>query len=429
MNSNYVRRLIDSDLDDLMPDLPAIALEGPKGVGKTATASRRARTVLHLDRERDAEEVLANPRILATEPPPVLLDEWQHVPQVWDEVRHLVDDGARPGSFLFAGSAAPVGAATHSGAARIVRMRIRPLSLAERQLATPSVSLGRLLAGDDGPVGGEAELGHDDYIREIAASGFPALRRLSARSRHWQLEGYVTNVVEHEFADQGITVRKPHSLRRWLRAYAGATATNASYTAILDAATAGEADKPAASTVVAYRDALAALWLLDEVDPWDPGGVGVGVGVGRLAKTPRHFLADPALALVLLGLDQAALARHPEDRVFGPRYGSLAGRLFEALVGLSLQTYAARNDATVSFLRTQDGRREVDFVVQKGRAVVGVEVKLAAEVGPKDVAHLVWLRERLGSDFAAGVVLTTGRRAYRRPTDGILVIPAALLGA
>ncbi len=150
--ADYIRRVVDDELDDLSHSLPAIALEGPKGVGKTATALQRAKTVYRLD-DPDRRAILeADPSRVLGGVPPVLIDEWQKVPDTWDLVRRAVDDGAEPGRYLLTGSAAPSGLATHSGAGRIVTVRMRPLALSERGLESPTVSLRQLLSGRRGPV-------------------------------------------------------------------------------------------------------------------------------------------------------------------------------------------------------------------------------------------------------------------------------------
>src|SRR5205085_951900 len=158
-----------------------------------------------------------------------------------------------------------------------------------------------------------------DYVEEIVASGFPAIRRLSGRARRAQLDGYLTRMVERDFPDQGLRVRRPGTLRAWLAAYAAATATTASYNTILDAATPGEADKPAKTTTIAYREVLSQLWLLDPTPGWTPGGG----RLSRLTQAPRHHLADPGLATHLLGVDQAALLRGTAAGPAIPRHGSL----------------------------------------------------------------------------------------------------------
>src|SRR5262249_37122572 len=162
----YRTRVVDSELEELLPGLPAISLEGPKGVGKTATAARRARTVFALDDRAQRELLQADPRRLDRSPTPVLVDEWQREPAAWDLVRRSLDNNPTPGRFLLTGSAAPTTAPTHSGAGRIVTMRMRPMSLAERGLPTPAVSLGDLLTGGRPVVEGSTDLNLTDYAEE-----------------------------------------------------------------------------------------------------------------------------------------------------------------------------------------------------------------------------------------------------------------------
>src|SRR5688500_12142309 len=114
----YVRRTIDDELDALLPELPASALEGPKGVGKTATATRRAATVHRLDDPAVRAVIAADPARLVSGPGPVLVDEWQRFPASWDVVRRAVDDRPGGGPYLLTGSAVPVEQPTHSGAGR-----------------------------------------------------------------------------------------------------------------------------------------------------------------------------------------------------------------------------------------------------------------------------------------------------------------------
>jgi len=418
---SYRRRVLDSELDELLPDLSAIAIEGPKGVGKTATAIQRASTVFRMDTAQDVELLTASPALLATAPGPVLIDEWQRRPETWDLVRRAVDDGAVGGRFLLTGSATPKGAAIHSGAGRIDTLRMRPLSFAERGIESPTVSLLQLFQGETG-VGGQTPIALPDYVSEIVSSGFPGIRPLPPRARRQRLDGYIQRVVEHEVVDQGVVGRAPARLRAWMAAYAAATASTASNTAIGRAASPGDGDLPARSTVERYHDALTQLWLLDPVPAWLPGN-----DFARLALTPKHFLADPALAARLLDLDEERLIR-AETPMLGPKDRTALGSLFEALVGLSLQTYAQAAEATLHHLRTRDGGREIDFIVHRndGRNLA-FEVKLSDAPSDHDVRHLLWLKKEMGDSLMDVAVVNTGRDAYRR-RDGVAVIPLALLG-
>lgn len=420
----YLQRVVDEELGELASSLPAVAIVGAKGVGKTATASRRATTVHALDDPAQRSVARADPARLLESVPPVLIDEWQYVPECWDLVRRAVDAGADPGRFLLTGSTSPAGVETHSGAGRIVSLRMRPLALSERGVEQPSVSLRELLHGGRPSVGGRTDVRVDDYVREILQSGFPGLRGLSGRPLRAQLDGYLDRIIDRDFPELGHPLRNPAGLRRWMTAYAAASSTTASFETIRDAATGGEGEKPAKTTTQPYRDVLERLWVVDPVPAWTP----TRNRIRRLSRPPKHQLADPALAARLLGLDADALLVGGEAGPPIPRDGTLLGALFESLCTLSLRVYAQASEARVFHLRTSGGEHEVDLIIERedGR-VLAVEFKLVRDVGGDDVRHLSWLAERLGDSLIDALVVTTGAEAYRRP-DGIAVVPAALIG-
>jgi predicted AAA+ superfamily ATPase len=134
--SSYISRVLDEELQVLLKAVPALALEGPKGVGKTESAARLAATIRRLDVPAELSVVAADPNLALEGLRPVLIDEWQRFTPIWDAIKRDVDDGAEPGSYLLTGSATPGDSATHSGAGRIVTIRMRPLSSLGQ--ATPS---------------------------------------------------------------------------------------------------------------------------------------------------------------------------------------------------------------------------------------------------------------------------------------------------
>ncbi|MFP5335927.1 MAG: ATP-binding protein [Actinomycetes bacterium] len=421
--TRYVPRVVDKELDELLRGLPALSLEGPKAVGKTATAHIRAATTYRLDSPEELAVTRADPARLLVGPEPILIDEWQQYPPSWDLVRRAVDDNPSPGRFILTGSASPTGAPTHSGAGRIVPIRMRPLALAERAVAT-SVSLAELLSGQRPTISGSSGMSLRDYVDEILASGFPALRGLPDRALRAQLDGYLQRVIDREFPEQGMTVRHPDTLRAWMRAYAAATSTTASFEVIRDAATPGVGTKPAKTTTLPWRDILTRLWILEPVPAWLP----TNNRFRELASADKHHLADPALAARLLNVTAGSLLAGESKGPQIPRDGTLLGALFESLVALNLRVYAQSAEAEVRHMRTHRGDHEIDLiVVGRDGGVVAVEVKLSATADDHDVTHLTWLAERLGDDLRDSVVVTTGTHAYRRP-DGIAVVPAALLG-
>jgi hypothetical protein len=285
------------------------------------------------------------------------------------------------------------------------------------------VSLGRLLQGRQGPITGRTDIRLEHYVTEILASGFPGIRGLPDRLSRAQLDGYLDRIVDRDFEGLGRHVRRPGTLRRWMQAYATATATTASYEKIRDAATSGQGEKPSRATTQPYRDVLERLWILDPVPAWLP----TRNRLARLSSPPKHHLADPALAARLLGVDLSTLL---QAWPVGPpmtREGTLLGGLFESLVTLGVRVYAQAVEARTAHLRTWSGDREIDLIVERGREILAIEVKLGQAPDERDVRHLLWLRDELGDDLTDAIVVTTGQAAYRR-ADGIAVVPAALLG-
>lgn len=416
MRDPYRPRIVDDRLAWMLDGFPAVSVDGAKGVGKTRTASRLATTVHRLDLATTAQAAGADPSALLSGDPPILLDEWQRVPATWDAVRRAVDDASGTGRFILAGSARPRGTDLHSGAGRVQSLLMRPMTPYERGFGEHAqVSFADLLAGGATIESPMIDVAVADHAAMITASGFPDTLGLDpAQTTAW-LRGYVRRVLDRDVEQEtGLALRGPTALRRWLVAYAAATATTASWESLRDAATGGEADKPARSTTLRYRDALEDLWLLEAQHGWVP----VGTRLRRAAVAPKHHLVDPGLAAALLGVDTDGLRRD----------GRLFGALFESLVVQSLRVFGQRHDATVQHLRTNAGRHEVDVVVERpdGR-VLAIEVKLGAEVRTSDLKHLHWLREQVGDQLVDAAVITTGVLAHRRD-DGIAVIPFAALG-
>lgn len=420
----YHRRLIDQTLDELFPELTAIALEGAKGVGKTATASQRATTTYSLHVPSQRRIIDADPEIVNDGPFPVFVDEWQLEPPVWDVVRKAVDDDPSGGRFLLAGSADVLpGARIHSGAGRIISLVMRPLSFFERGVVEPAVSLADLLAGGRKSFRGSTDFRLTDYVDEIIRSGFPGIRDFSSRVRKAHITSYIDRAIQKELPDSGVEVRRPDSLRLWLTAYGAATGTDASYEKILNAATPHQKEKPARATVTAYREHLSRIFLLDPLPAWTP----TFAPLQRLTKSPKHHLVDPALAASLAKLDKPGLIQGATGAV-APLTGHWLGSLFESLVVQSVRVYAEASDARVFHLRTQKTEHEVDLIIETDNlSVVPIEVKLNGAIDDDDVKHLNWLEQQLGDRVRDKVVINTGPFAYRR-RDGVAVVPLALLG-
>lgn len=420
----YLPRVVDAHLTDLMQQLPALAIEGAKGVGKTETAKQQAKSALQLDSPEQAEILAADPSILENWEIPILLDEWQRFPRSWDLVRRAVDNDYSPNRFLLTGSANPANPPTHSGAGRIATLRMRPLTLYERQIESPTVSFRDVLNGDVPPIEGTTSISLQDYANELMNPGLPGLRHLRGRALRSQMTGYLNRIVDRDIPEFGLGNRSSSILLRWMRAYAASTATTATFETIREAATGGEGEKPSRKTSETYREILERLWILDPIPAWLPSQS----SFSGLTQAPKHHLLDPALATHLLGIDLNTLKSGPRSNTDLTRMGALLGRLFESIVTLSVRVFSQAADAETMHMRTRGGRQEIDLiVVRPDQSVVAIEVKLSSAVSEDDVKNLHWLKRKLGDQVLDLVVVNTGSYAYRR-SDSIAVVPAALLG-
>lgn len=259
------------------------------------------------------------------------------------------------------------------------------------------------------------------------ATGFPALRLLSPTLRRAQLSGYVNHLSSRDVQEVSTHAANPAAIRRWLQVYAAASSTTTTLETLRDLATAGDGAPPARTTANRYRDALERTYIYDPVPAWKPAGS----AMGRLGEGPKIHLVDPGLSAHLLGIDEGALLSGAStplvDAVPTVRDGGLFGALFESLVAQSMRIYAQQLDVEHAYMRTHEGRHEVDgMLIRADQRCVAYEVKLAAKIGKKDVQHLQWLKEKLGDQLLDAIVINTGPGAYRRP-DGIGVVPAAML--
>ncbi|GHU64983.1 ATPase AAA [Clostridia bacterium] len=422
----YKKRILDDKIEKLVGMMPAIAIDGAKAVGKTRTACRIAASTFEFDKPETQTLYNINPKMIVESNTPILLDEWQRVPEIWDTVRRLVDKDNTPAQYILTGSAYPKDANIHSGAGRIIHQKLYPLSLQEKFNAKEVVSIRDCF---DGAVKDEfifeTKISFEDYIREITRSGFPGIYFSKEESIPYYIETYIENIISVEMLENNYKIRKPDSMKRWLRSFAAATGTESGYNEILDNATAGERDKPSKATTNTYREILQNLWLLEELPAWLP----LEGNFNRLKATPKHYLADPALEAMLLKITFDEMASMKATSKFDEKYGSIVGRLFESLVALSLRTYSSANDAGLSYLKTRNGDHEIDFILSKGKKIIAVEVKLSNDVVDSDVKHLNWLQGQIGGNLSQKIIINTGKYAYRRKEDGVIVCPAALLGA
>jgi uncharacterized protein len=392
-------------------------IEGPKACGKTVTARQVATSEVLFDVDQNARRAIAvDPALVLDGPTPRLLDEWQIEPSIWNHVRRTIDERSRPGQFILTGSAVPADDVTrHTGAGRITRLRMRPMSLFETGRSSGCVSLTDLLEGN---VGSSADPGLTvaDLAEEIAVGGWPGLRERSVPDRVLAVRDYLEEVARVDVGRVDATQRDPNRVARLLASFARNVATHAATTTL--ARDAGGADGPLKDdTAREYLAALERLMVVEDQPAWAPHLR----SRHRLRTAPKRHFVDPSLAV-------AALRATP-DRLLGDL--ELLGFLFESLVVRDLRVYAQAADAQVSQYRDSSGL-EVDAIVEAGDGRwMAFEVKLGH--GHIDAAAASLTRfaarvdtARCGSPALLGVIVATGY-GYRRE-DGVAVIPVGALG-
>lgn len=413
----YRARVVDRELRERLGAIGAVLIEGPKACGKTETATQVAATTYRLDVDRAARNAAAYaPDVLLDSPAPVLLDEWQVAPSLWDHVRRAVDDrSSEKGLFIMAGSATPRDdISRHSGAGRIGVIQMRPMSLFESGHSSGAASLATLMDGDR--IGGrDAGLSVPDLIDRICIGGWPALLDATPTEAGRWLRDYLNQIVLVDVQALGTRRRDPENIRRLLASLARNVATSVRVTAL--AKDVGGADGPVArSTVDGYLDSLVRLRLIENSPAWGPHMR----SATPLQSSPTRYFIDPSLAV-------AALGRGPQQ-LFADL--NVTGYLFENLVVRDMRVYAQRHGGQVHHWRDQN-QNEVDVVVTMpdGRWAA-FEVKMNPDDADKAAAALLSFSQKVdqtkaGPPAALGVITTTGF-AYRRD-DGVSVLPIGAL--
>ena len=414
---SYRPRVADSELAVRLESAGAVLIEGPKACGKTETARQKAVSEVRLDVDasmREAAEV--TPDLLLDQPAPLLIDEWQLVPEIWAHVRRAVDDRGARGQFILTGSATPHDdASRHSGAGRIGVLRMRPMCLAESNASTARVSLRALLDGDTQNAK-DSGMTVMQLAELIVKGGWPALLDDDAATAGQGLRDYLTQVSHVEVPSVSGKRRDPAKVDALLRSLARNTASVAAISTLAaDAAGSGEGlDRETAS---AYLDALARLMVVEDQPAWSPA---LRSRVQLRSSARRHFV-DPSLAAAALQASPARLLKDLETM----------GLLFESMVIRDLRVLSQPLGGRVRHYRDNKGL-EVDAVVACSDGQWGAfEVKLGGTRIDAAAENLLAFRKKVdtsvvGEPGVLAVVTGTGL-AYRRK-DGVHVVPIGTLG-
>lgn len=414
--ATYLPRIADLELEQRLGYIGAVLIDGPKACGKTATASRHAQTVIRLDEDQAARTwVRLAPERLFEGPTPILFDEWQVEPRIWNKVRRQVDDRDGKGLFILTGSATPADdASRHSGAGRFSVMKMRPMSLFESGHSNGEMSLASLLRGER-QTGLGTHLSFDELLQRIVIGGWPELIGVNETGARRWLRDYLSNIVEVDIQRLG-SRRDPANLRRLLESL-GRSVGQAVKAIELAKDVGGEDGPIAKETLSAYLTALDRLHLLDNSPAWRPHMR----SRARLRTAPVRYFVDPSLGPAALGIGTSELMTDL----------NALGLHYEALVIRDLRIYAQPLDARVESWRDASGH-EVDAVVSIGPNKWGAfEAKLSPDAVDEAAAALLRFKanvdtSRHGEPACLGVITSTGAGGLRE--DGVHVIPIGCLG-
>ena len=390
MDRTYLPRAADAVLVDMVGEHAAVLVIGPRAAGKTTTCERLAATSIRLGNGRQAAAASADPpAIIRGRPSPVLIDEWQIVPGMLSAIKEQVDQDERPGQFIVTGSVrGDIDAPTWPGTGRLIRLPM--YGLTEREIErrlTRGSWIDRILGPDRFECTSDLDL--REYVEPALRSGFPepALRLGDSGRRRW-LASYVDQLVTRDAMD-GEAGRDPVRLRRYLEVLAINSA------GVVDGVTLYESAGINKLTARAYDQLLQNLLVVEKVLSWTSNRL------KRMVLAAKRYLVDPGLFAGVLGFTV--------DDVLGD--GDVLGRVLDTFVMAQLRSECALRSVPprLFHLRTQQGRHEVDLVIEmRPRKLIAIEVKATSRPSLHDAAHLHWLKDELGDQVAAAVVLHTG---------------------
>ena len=419
---NYKPRIIDAKVEEYLSAFGAVCIEGPKWCGKTWTSAQHSKSEIYIGdpannfQNRQLAEL--SPELVLTGEAPRLIDEWQEVPPLWDAVRYKVDQTAEKGRFILTGSATPNHKGVlHSGAGRIAKLRMRPMSLYESGDSSGQVSLEKLCHGEvTTAMTGEVDL--TKLIELIIRGGWPGSLGLPLKQAMLLPAEYLNAVIDDDvYRIDGIR-RDTQKMRLLLRSLARNESTTVTNRTLMRDIKAVDDEDIDDETVSAYLDIFKRLFITDNQPPF-AAGIRSSVRIKQAEK--RHF-SDPSLACALLRATPAGLIGDLET----------LGFLFEALCERDLRIYAESFDADLYHYQDYQNQ-EIDAVIELADGQwCAFEIKLGANQIDTAAENLLKIKRQIEEDprgkppAVLCVLCGMSNAAYRR-ADGVFVVPITAL--
>jgi predicted AAA+ superfamily ATPase len=404
----------------------AVLIEGAKWCGKTTTAGEFAASKVLLARS-DAKEQFKrlleiDPDVALSGETPMLIDEWQTVPKLWDAVRYTVDQRRRMGQFILTGSAVPDEEAEkeriHSGTGRFAWLLMRPMTLFESGESNGSVSLEALFAAPQKLLERNA-LKLQDIAFLICRGGWPMSVGLPHEAALEQAFDYYDAVTKEDVTRVDGVKRASERVQRLMRAYARHQGTQASIATLREDLKNNDIATLDDDTIVSYLEALRKIFVVEDMAAWNPN---LRSKTAIRTGDTRYFV-DPSIATAALGIGPADLMNDLNTM----------GLFFEAMCVRDLRVFSEALNGKVYHYRDKSGL-ECDAVVHLRNGQYGlIEIKLGGQALINDgVETLHLLAEQIDTSRmkapAFKMILTaTGEYACRRPEDGIYIVPIGCL--
>ena len=400
----YIPRLVDAQLSRAHRTHPVVLVTGARGVGKTTTALRAARSSAFLDDAATRTVFQDDPEAaLAQFQEPLLVDEWQLVPEVVRAIKRSVDRDRRPGRFILTGSPDPRSRSEFQAlTGRAAVVRLNPMTVRERSLRVADPQRAPAVAGLVSGAPPEASPEHTpdifEYLDMAAVGGFPECAPAgdTAHSQTW-CRDYLSVLLRRDLPLFG-TRRSASHFRRYLAAAALHTARSPEDGSLRNAAQVNP------GTHRDYRHILLDMDMTVEVPAF------ISEDIGNLAKSPKMLFSDSGLLIAAMNVPLARLKLN----------GDLYGRVIEtfALNQLRAELEALNMRDALSHLRTHKGTHEIDAVIEtEDGGIIAIEIKSANRHRPGDIKHIEWLSDKIGDRFKLGLVLTTGNHISNIRSD------------
>lgn len=425
---NYKERIIDKELSRQMKIAGAILIRGPKWCGKTTTCKQRAKSYIELQDE-DIDEENSNalklaelkPSLLLEGEKPRLIDEWQLAPNLWNTVRHSVDETGKKGQYLLTGSATPnekEDKTLHSGAGRFAFLDMKTMSLFESGDSNGKISLSELLKGNRKIDGITSDITYERMAFLICRGGWPDIFNMEDENDSLGISrNYITAVCESDVSRIDGVSRNSELARLILKSYARLDSTIESNQTLIEDVIANN-NNVSDRTINDYLAVLKKLYIIDEIQAWNPNIR----SKTAIRSTPKKSLVDPSLATALLGIS-------PKELMLDP---NTYGLLFENLVDRDLSIYINSIGGTLNHYRDRYGL-ECDEVAHfdNGKYCL-IETKIGSEKSIEEAEkHLLELKDLIEKNDRLRkpeflMIITNTKMAYTTK-NGILVVPIGCL--